>query len=305
MKERQITNTVLMVRPAHFGYNPQTAANNAFQSAETQLSTTEIQILAVQEFDQMTQKLREAKIEIIIVPDTEHPVKYDAVFPNNWFSTHAGKHIITYPVFAPMRRRERRMDIIHKLEAKFGYKQHITLEQYEAQTLFLEGTGSMILDRPNRVAYACRSVRTDEIVMDDFCEKMAYKKVLFDAVDEAEQPIYHTNVMMAMGETFVIICMDTIQDESERATLEENFAQTNKTIINISLEQMSAFAGNMLQLRNANEDTFLVMSEQAYRSLRADQKSQIEQHTNILHSPLYIIEKFGGGSARCMMAEIF
>ncbi|MEM9887149.1 MAG: arginine deiminase-related protein [Bacteroidota bacterium] len=305
MKKRQITDTVLMVRPAHFGFNPQTAENNAFQSAETQLSAAEIQILAVQEFDQFVQKLREAKIRAIVVQDSEQPIKYDAVFPNNWFSTHENGMIITYPVFAPMRRLERREEILTAIADEFQHHRRIHLEERERKQLFLEGTGSLILDRPNHIAYACRSVRTSEQVIDYFCEHMNYEKVLFTATDAAGQDIYHTNVMMALGEDFVVICMESVENEEDRRILEQKFAASQKEIIEISLEQVSAFAGNMLQVRNREGDTFLVMSEQAYRSLDDVQKAQIARYTNILYSPLYTIEQFGGGSARCMMAEIF
>lgn len=303
--ERQITDTILMVRPAHFGFNPQTANNNAFQDADTDLKPAEIQILAVQEFDSFVATLRNAKIRVIVIQDSARPIKYDAVFPNNWISTHKDGTLITYPMFAPMRRLERREDIIGGIAEEFYIKDRIRLEPYETQNVFLESTGSLILDRPNKIAYACRSVRTDEQVIDDFCERMGYEKVLFTSTDENGMKIYHTNVMMALGEDFVVICLESIRDGKEWANLHRKFKATNKEIIEISMEQMAAFAGNMLQVRNADSDTFLVMSEQAYRSLDKGQIKKIERKTNILHSPLYTIEQFGGGSARCMMAEIF
>lgn len=305
LTERQITDTILMVRPASFGFNPQTAANNAFQEETTDLKPSEIQTLALQEFDSFVATLRNAKIRVIVIQDTDSPTKFDAIFPNNWISTHKNGALITYPMFAPMRRLERREDIIGGLLDEFLIKERIRLEQHEANEIYLEGTGSMILDRPHQLVYACRSVRTDEKVLDDFCEQMGYEKVLFTSTDKTGLEIYHTNVMMALGEDFVVICLDSIKDGKEWANLHRKFEETKKAIIEISMEQMSSFAGNMLQVRNTDGDTFLVMSEQAYRSLTKEQIQQIEQYTNILYSPLYTIEKFGGGSARCMMAEIF
>lgn len=305
MKEKQITDTILMVRPARFGYNPQTAESNAFQTPQTDLEQSQISILALQEFDQFVEKLRQANIRVIVIQDTPQPLKYDAVFPNNWFSTHIDGTLITYPVFAPVRRLERREEILHQLETEFIFKKRIRLEAYENENLFLESTGSVILDRPNRIAYACRSVRTDDQVLTDFCARMGYEKVIFTATDQDGLEIYHTNVMMALGEDFVVICMDAVKDGAEWANLHACFAETNKDIIELTYEQMYAFAGNMLQVCNANNDSFLVMSEQAYRSLTTAQIERIEQHTNILYSPLYTIEQFGGGSARCMMAEVY
>jgi len=303
--ERQITDTILMVRPANFDFNPQTASNNAFQDETTDLKSNEIQTLALQEFDGFVATLRSAKIRVIVVQDTNTPTKYDAIFPNNWISTHKNGTLITYPMFAPMRRLERREDIVGGLMEEFQIKDRIRLEQHEGAEIFLEGTGSMILDRPNKLVYACRSLRTDEKVLDDFCEQMGYEKILFTATDETGLEIYHTNVMMALGEDFVVICLESVKEGKEWANLHRKFNETNKTIIEISRAQMSAFAGNMLQVRNEDSDTFLVMSEQAYRSLNKEQIQQIEQYTTPLYSPLYTIEKFGGGSARCMMAEIF
>ncbi|MEM1324870.1 MAG: arginine deiminase-related protein [Bacteroidota bacterium] len=305
MTEKQITDTIMMVRPAHFGYNPQTAASNAFQDGETDLNQSEIEILARQEFDQFVQLLRQANIRVIVIQDEEQVTKYDAVFVNNWFSSHLDGTVITYPMFATMRRLERREEIFNMLATEFDYKTRLRLEVHEDYDAFLESTGSVILDRPNRLAYACRSIRTNEAVMDVFCQKMGYEKILFTATDENDLDIYHTNVMMALGENFVVICLEVVRDSQEWAMLHRRFEETNKTIIEITYEQMAAFAGNMLQVRSASGDTYLVMSEQAYRSLTVQQIEQIEQFTNILYSPLYIIEQFGGGSARCMMAEIF
>ncbi len=302
----QITNTLLMVRPARFGFNAETAANNAFQHNDTSRSPEAIQEAAVAEFDAFVEALRRHGIRVIVVEDTPEPAKPDAVFPNNWVSFHADGRIITYPMFSPLRRLERREDIIEQVKAAgFQERQRIHLEAYEQQGRFLEGTGSMILDHTHRLAYACLSPRTDAGLMEVFSRVGGYAPVLFHAVDAQGQAVYHTNVMMALGKTFVVICLDAVPNKEERAMLERRFKVTNKDLIPISLEQMNAFAGNMLQMCNTAEETFLVMSEQAYRSLSEEQVAHIQQHTQILYSPLYTIEQYGGGSARCMMAEVF
>ncbi len=303
--EQQITDTIMMVRPAHFGFNPQTAESNAFQEADTDLKGVEIQLLALQEFDQFVQRLQQEGIHVIVVQDTALPKKYDAVFPNNWISTHADGKITTYPMLAPMRRLERREEIIEGLREAFVFTERIHFEQYEDSGQILEGTGSLILDRPNKIAYACKSDRTDEILFYAFCKRFGYQPIFFDAVDESEHPIYHTNVMMSIGKTFAIACLDSIKDKKEWAKVHKALTDTSKEIIEISLAQMNAFAGNMLQVQNKWGDTYLVMSEQAYQSLSDIQKARIRTHTEPLYSPIYTIEKFGGGSTRCMMAEIF
>jgi len=294
-----------MVRPAHFGYNEETADNNSFQSNDDSLPVAEIEQRAREEFDTFVHELREAGIDVIVVEDTPDPLKPDAVFPNNWISFHEEGLIVTYPMFGSQRRQERREDVIRDLSARYGYTDRYQMEESEEDGVFLEGTGSMILDRPNRIVYACLSARTNQELLEAFAKKMNYEVVVFNALDMQGDPIYHTNVMMALGETFVLICLDTVRDEEERQQLLDSFDRTNKQVIGISLEQMMAFAGNALQVKNKKGDTFLVMSEQAYRSLSPHQQEDIESHTGILFSPLKVIEKYGGGSARCMMAEVF
>lgn len=301
----QITDTILMVRPRHFGYDLETASNNAFQVNDKRMGTAEIEKTARYEFDQFVGTLRKAGVQVIVIEDTDTPKKLDAVFPNNWFTTHENGSIITYPLCPSNRRTERRPDIIDFLINNFDVRRHIRLEHLERRNLFLEGTGSMILDRPNQIVYACRSVRTDETVLDDFIDITGYEAHMFNATDANNFPIYHTNVMMAIGETFVVIVLDTIRSPMEREELLSSFDRSNKEVIELSLEQMMAFAGNMLQVSNQQGETILVMSSQAYTSLRPEQIRQIESHTKILHSPIPTIEKYGGGSARCMMAEIF
>lgn len=301
----QTAETIMMVRPANFGFNEQTASNNAFQTNDTSRPESEIQQLAIQEFDGMVEKLREAGVNVLVVEDTAVPAKADAIFPNNWVTFHQDGRIITYPMYAPVRRLERREDVLDKLSAQYAFSERIHLENNEQKNRYLEGTGSMILDRPNKIVYACLSPRTDKALLEEYCSLIGYEMMAFTALDGREQEIYHTNVMMALGEGFVVICLDTLRDPSERRMLMNKFAATGKEVIEISLDQMLHFAGNMLQVRNPAGDTFLVMSEQAFKSLTPAQIVLIEKHTNILFSPIPTIETYGGGSARCMMAEVF
>jgi hypothetical protein len=295
-----------MIRPANFGFNEETAANNAFQSRDGGLSAEEIRRKAVQEFDAFVAQLRAAGVNVIVAEDSARPVKPDAVFPNNWATFHQEGFLVTYPMYAPTRRRERRRQVLDTvLRAGFHSDRRVNLEFNEKINRFLEGTGSIIFDHQHRLAYACLSPRTDAGLLDELCAALDYKKVVFHAVDGAGQDIYHTNVMMALGETFVVICLATVRDPEERSMLEQKFAGTGKAIVDISLEQMNAFAGNMLQVRNRSDETLLVMSEQAFRSLTPQQIQALERHTRLLHCPIDTIETYGGGSARCMMAEIF
>jgi hypothetical protein len=301
----QITDTLLMVRPANFGFNPETASNNAFQINDMSITPAEIQAKALAEFDGLVNTLREKGIHIIVANDTALPVKTDAIFPNNWVTFHDDGMVITYPMFSPNRRLERSDKIIQLVENEHFIHQKKSFIRSEKNHKYLEGTGSLVLDRVHKIAYACLSVRTNERLLDEFCATVGYQKMIFHAVDANNLSIYHTNVMMALGETFVIICMDTIQDAYERAMLEASFMLTQKKIIKISLMQMEHFAGNMLQVASKTGEKYLIMSEKAHKSLTQYQKKQIKKHTNILHSPLYTIEQYGGGGARCMLAEVF
>ncbi len=301
----QTTNQLLMVRPAAFGFNPETAENNAFQINDTTRTRTQIETQARAEFDNFVNLLRGSGVNVWVVEDTPTPVKTDAVFPNNWVSFHSDGTVVTYPMFSPIRRQERRADIIETLKSHFDIKKIINLEAAEAEQLFLEGTGSMIFDRTHSICYACLSPRTDLNLLEKFCNLLNFKRVAFHATDTQGQAIYHTNVMMALGDTFAVICLEAVPDEAEQWLLKNLFEKTHKDIIEISYAQMMQFAGNMLQVRNAEGQTFLVMSSKAFQSLTAQQIAHIEKHTKILHSDLHIIETYGGGSARCMMAEIF
>lgn len=302
---QQTTKHILMVRPAHFGYNEETAASNAFQTNDRQLSRSEIETAAVQEFDAFVNRLREAGVQVHVWEDSPEPRKTDAVFPNNWVTFHADGTVITYPMLSEIRRLERDENILRKLAETFVMEKRIHLESYETEGRFLEGTGSMILDRAHRLAYACVSPRTDPGLLAEFCSRMEYKPVLFRAVDANGLDIYHTNVMMAMGETFVVICLGSVPEEQDRQKLTDLFSVTGKELIEISFEQMKRFAGNMLQVRGEEGKPVLIMSEQAYRSLTPEQIRRLEAHTSILYSSIEIIENLGGGSVRCMMAEIF
>lgn len=300
------TSSILMIRPSNFGYNDETASNNSFQEKSIKgLNNEEVKQKAIEEFDAFVKKLRAQDINVIVIDDTIEPIKPDAVFPNNWVSFHKNGAIITYPMYSAKRRNERRMDILEKLKTNFEVSEIYHLEKFEKENIFLEGTGSMILDRKNKIAYACTSPRTDDKLLDIFCRLTEYKKVVFQSVDANNEDIYHTNVMMALGEDFVIISMDTIKDETQKKILLELFEKTNKKVIDITFDQILSFAGNMLQVRNNSGDTFLVMSQQAFESLTPEQIKEIEIRTKILYSPIKTIETLGGGSARCMMAEVF
>lgn len=300
-----ITDTILMIRPKHFGYNPETALNNAFQTKEGSENVSEIEITALNEFENMVKVLRDHDIDVVVIDDTETPVKPDCVFPNNWFTTHEDGKIITFPMNAVSRRAERREDIVEKLQADYSYKKRYGFEYLEAEEQYLEGTGSMILDRDNKIIYACLSPRTDIRVLEKYAVLIGYQKIIFHSYDQNDQLIYHTNVMMAMGKDFVVICLDTIKDIDEHDTLIRAFSQTDKHIINISVDQMNQFAGNMLQVKSKMGEPYLIMSQAAYDSLNIDQIADLQRFTKVLSIPIPTIEKYGGGSVRCMMAEIY
>ena len=303
---KQTTRHLLMVRPANFAYNEETAVNNAFQTRAEANQAAEIHKKALLEFDAFVDKLRKSGVHVVVARDSALPLKPDAIFPNNWITFHQEGLMITYPMFAPTRRKERRRQVIDTvLEEGFAAERRLNFEFNEKLDRFLEGTGSIIFDHQNRLAYACLSPRTDAALLRELCETIQYSPVIFHAADAEGKDIYHTNVMMALGETFVVICLDSVRDSAERAMLTRQFAETGKEIVEISLDQMNHFAGNMLQVRNNRDEPLLVMSEQAFRSLSPEQVETLEKHTRLLHSPLDTIETYGGGSARCMMAEIF
>ena len=307
LMKKQITNTVLMVRPVRFRMNEQTVVNNYFQE-EMDLKNDEINRQAQQEFDVLVEKLRTVGVKVIVVDDIYEQNTPDSVFPNNWITFHQNGDIAIYPMFAENRRRERREDILDKVEAEgFDIENVYDYTDAEKENIFLEGTGAMILDRVNRKAYCALSPRADEDLFIEFCEDFEYTPVIFRAyqqVGNEQLPIYHTNVMMALGVDFAVVCLDTITNKSERKNLLHHLKEDKKEVINITPKQMEQYAGNMLQVQG-KDSTYLVMSDAAYNSLTPEQRETIEKHTAIIHSNLETIETCGGGSARCMMAEVF
>ena len=305
---QQTTNTILMIRPVNFRMNEQTAVNNYFQE-DLNLKNAEINNKAQEEFDAYVDKLRAVGVNVIVIDDKASLDTPDSIFPNNWVSFHENGDIAMYPMFAENRRRERREDVFLRLEQEgFKINNIIDYTSAEDEGLFLEGTGSLILDRVNEIAYCALSPRADEDLFIEFCEDFEYTPVVFTAnqtVDGKRLPIYHTNVMMCLAETFAVICLDTIDDKKERKRVVSNLEKTNKKVIKITEEQMHQFAGNMLQVKGKDGKLYLVMSQAAHDSLNATQKELIEAHCPILSSSLETIETCGGGSARCMMAEVF
>ncbi|REC49124.1 citrulline utilization hydrolase CtlX [Chryseobacterium pennipullorum] len=302
----QTTDTVLMIEPIAFGYNAETAENNYFQVEQT---GSDIQSKALAEFNTFVGKLRSKGVNVITVKDTLDPHTPDSIFPNNWVSFHKDGQVVLYPMFASNRRVERREDIIETVESQ-GFK--VTdIDDWsfsETQGHFLEGTGSMIFDHDNKIAYGSVSLRLDEKLFREFCTKYGFTPVVFHSyqtVGTERLPIYHTNVMMCVADQFVVICLDCIDDELEREKVIEVIKTSGKEIIEISEEQMQQFAGNMLQVQNKDGEKFLVMSQTAYESLATDQVSAIEKYCEIIYSDLNTIEVNGGGSARCMLAEVF
>ena len=302
----QTTNTVLMVEPIAFGYNAETAENNYFQVEQKE---TDIQQKALSEFKNFVEKLQAKGINVITVKDTIDPHTPDSIFPNNWVSFHQDGKVVLYPMFASNRRVERREDIIETIKNEgFSVSEIDDWSLPEVQGHYLEGTGSMIFDHDYKIAYGSVSLRLDENLFKEFCEKYGFKPVVFHSYQTVENerlPIYHTNVMMCVADQFVVICLDCIDDELEREKVQEVIKSTNKEIIEISEDQLQQFAGNMLQVQNNQGEKFLVMSETAYKSLNSEQVSNIEKYCEIIHADLNTIEVNGGGSARCMLAEVF
>ncbi|MEO8174104.1 MAG: arginine deiminase-related protein [Sediminibacterium sp.] len=298
----QHTSHLLMIRPVQFDFNAETAVNNSFQ---VNAADTAVQEKAANEFESFVSILRANGIDVTVINDTPEPHTPDSVFPNNWISFHDDGTVLLYPMFAMNRRLERKQHVLDLISQKFQVQQMIDLSVREKDNIFLEGTGSMVLDRENRVVYACLSPRTDKKIIEEFCDTMNYTAVSFIATDSGGEPIYHTNVMMCVADDYAVICLDSIPNETERKTVTGSLLQNGKQIIEISFEQMNHFAGNMLQVHNTDGKKFLVMSSQAYRSLTARQVLSIEHFNPVIHSDITTIETNGGGSARCMMAEIF
>lgn len=311
-----------MVRPVAFGYNSQTAENNKFQQNGFEEGA---QQKALEEFDNYVKELREAGIEVLVVEDTPEPHTPDSIFPNNWFSTHSAEElssddaqdgadgkstIVLYPMFAPNRREERGKNVMERLKEHYGNSYNLVdFTESEKEGAYLEGTGSLILDRENKIAYACISPRTDEDLLDEWADRLGYDYCSFEATDDDGTPIYHTNVMMCIGSRYAIVCLDAIENIEERMTLIEVVEESGKEIFEITLEQMESFAGNMLELQGKDamgkSRPVLVMSKTAKESLDSEQLHLLQNYATIVAPDLDCIEKNGGGSARCMIAEIF
>ncbi len=298
----QNTSHLLMIRPVKFAYNAETAVNNSFQSASTDDT---VQQKALEEFDGFVNKLRANGIDVTVVQDTAEPHTPDSIFPNNWISFHEGGTIYLYPMFAENRRQERKQQVLDAINRKFVISNTTDLTASENNAIFLEGTGSMVLDRANKIAYACISPRTDKNLLKQFCKQQQYTAVSFTANDQNGDAIYHTNVMMCVADKFVVVCLECIKDEKEKTHVVQIIENSGKEIIVISLLQMNQFAGNMLQVINQQGQPFLVMSTQAYESLTVTEVEKLESYNAIIHSNIKTIETNGGGSARCMMAEVF
>ena len=304
----QTTNTILMVRPINFRKNEQTAVNNYFQE-DIDLQNAEINKKAQEEFDGFVFKLKSFGVNVVVVSDTEESDTPDSIFPNNWISFHADGTVGLYPMFAENRRLERRDDILTELEkSEFIIENIVDYTSAEDEGLFLEGTGSIILDRVNNKAYCALSDRADENLFIEFCEDFEYTPIVFVAYQTVKGDravIYHTNVMMCVAETFAVICLDSIDNKSEKKNVLKHLKEDGKQVIDITEAQMHSFAGNMLQVRGEKNEQFLVMSKAAHESLTQSQLAKINNHCKIISSSLETIETCGGGSARCMMAEVF
>ncbi len=305
--EAQCAPAVMMVRPAAFASNPLTAASNSFQASGAQAAgAAQVQSVALNEFDRMVAQLIGAGVRVEVVQDTVEPTKPDAIFPNNWFSTHSDGTVVQYPMMAINRRAERRADVVEQLLPAAGYAiaQQVDLSASEARGQYLEGTGSMVLDRMHRVAYACLSPRTDVQVLDEFAQRLHYEVVSFDALDAAGASIYHTNVMMSIGERFAVVCADSIVGADQRTQVCDRLAATGREVILIDHPQMNAFAGNILQLASADGGRCVAMSARAWAAFLPAQRGVLSANSVIVSSPCNTIEDNSGGSVRCMLAEL-
>jgi hypothetical protein len=304
-RESQIASSVLMIRPAQFESNPLTAESNRFQGKSSAIPAEQHRA-ALGEFDALAEALRQAGVEVIVVEDTPEPHTPDSIFPNNWVSFHADGRVVLYPMEAENRRTERRPDIVEMLDANCGFhvSEIVDLTSHEAEGQYLEGTGSMVLDRVNRVAYACLSSRTNLDALGDFAQRMDYDLVAFDAVDRDGEPIYHTNVVMNIGEELAVVCAETIvRDDQQKAVL-TRLQETGHEVVTIDADQLEAFAGNMLELRSEAGNRLIVMSQQARASLLDAQLERLQRNGDVVSVPIETIEAASGGSVRCMLAEI-
>ena len=304
-KEPQLASTVMMIRPVRFESNPLTAESNRFQG-RNDASAEEQQAQALEEFEGLVKALRDAGIDVIDIDDTPEPHTPDAIFPNNWISMHADGRVVLYPMEAENRRTERRMDIVDHLDKEAGriVAEVVDLSGHETEGHFLEGTGSMVLDRSNRVAYACVSSRTHLDPLGDFAQRMGYEVVAFEAVDSDGVPIYHTNVLMNVGEALAVICDEAIPREEQRKAVLARLRETGHDVVSLSYAQLDAFAGNMLELRNEHGERVIALSRRALDSLDIEQRAALEANGRIVCAPIDTIESSAGGSVRCMLAEV-
>ncbi|MCU1734753.1 MULTISPECIES: citrulline utilization hydrolase CtlX [unclassified Pseudomonas] len=298
----QTTNTVLMIRPARFAFNPDTAVNNRFQKPV--LEPEQAQQKALEEFDGYVDTLRQHGVDVLVVQDTPAPHTPDSIFPNNWWSSHADGSLVLYPMEGQNRRLERDKGVLQVLSERFAIHKTLDLSPLEAQNIFLEGTGSMVLDRENRISYACHSGRTHGEALRQFAENMDYRLCVFHAVDRHQSPIYHSNVMMSVGRNLSVVCLDALPEAAERRALEHSLRDTGKDILALNFDQLEGFAGNMLEVHDKQGQPLLVMSRSAWNSLSAEQRRQAERHSHPVVVNIDHIERIGGGSARCMLAEV-
>lgn len=297
-----MAKTLLMISPDHFGYNDQTAGSNSFQKDITE---SDIKKKVMLEFNNMVKLLESKGIEVLVFPSPKNRKCPDAVFPNNWMSTHQDGKIIIYPMLTPNRRAERNSEIIESLQNQFSISDILDYSNKENENIILEGTGSIVFDHDYRFAFACISPRTNESLLNEVCKQIGYTPIVFEALDLSGEPIYHTNVVMAIGKHQVVICLEAIENILERSIISAQIEKTGKQIIPISFSQMMEFAGNMLEVQNQEGESFWVMSETAFNSLAEEQKALLSSSSTLLPVHIPTIETIGGGSARCMMAEIY
>lgn len=301
---QQSTNKIFLIKPANFAYNLETSISNAFQN-EVNLDEGEIKAKVIAEFEEMANLLHQKGIDVHIIEDTEFPIKPDAVFPNNWISMHADGKVILYPMLAENRRLERRADILDTLKQDFSITEVLDLSAFEKENQILEGTGSIIFDHKNKNAYACLSPRTAKDLFIHLCETLNYTPIYFHSYDQNGKEIYHTNVMMNIGNGYVVICLESISNLKEKQMLIKHFTQTNHQIIDVSQVQLLSFCGNMLELERSNKKNLLVLSQTAFTALNNEQKEDLSKYCELFPINIETIETIGGGSVRCMIAEIF
>jgi hypothetical protein len=305
-KVSQASSAVLMVRPARFGFNIQTAHTNLFQR-KGKLELTQIHVNALKEFDEFVRILRANQIEVAVFDDTPNPHKPDAIFPNNWISFHHDGKVVVYPMNAPNRRSERRGDVLVDLQRVYDFdiKEVLDLSYYEQQNIFLEGTGSVVFDYVNKVGYASRSPRTNTLLFENVCDFLDYEPVILNAIDQKGNPVYHTNVWMAIGEGFAVVCLDCLTDKQMQKFLLQKLQGDGLEVIAINYDQLNNFAGNVLQVKNRQGKSFLVLSQTAFHSFTSQQIDRLTHYADLLPIDVNTIEEYGGGSVRCMLAGIY